>query len=69
MTKKIPPRFFPCSICDFNIGNNKPVELMRFIEILEEKTGKEAVKEMMPMQPGDVLATYADIDGWQNAQT
>lgn len=46
----------------YNIGNNNPVELLRFIEIIEEKTGKKAEKNMMPMQPGDVPATYADVD-------
>jgi len=46
----------------YNIGNNRPVELGRFIEIIEEAVGKKAVKEMVPMQPGDVLATYADVD-------
>lgn len=46
----------------YNIGNNKPVELLRFIEIIEEKTGKKAEKILMPMQPGDVPATYADVD-------
>ncbi|MDD2997550.1 MAG: NAD-dependent epimerase [Candidatus Riflebacteria bacterium] len=46
----------------YNIGNNKPVELLRFIEIIEKKIGKEAIKEMLPMQPGDVPATYADVD-------
>lgn len=46
----------------YNIGNNRPVELGRFIEIIEEAVGKKAVKEMASMQPGDVLATYADID-------
>ncbi len=46
----------------YNIGNNRPVKLMRFIEILEEAIGKKAVKEFLPMQPGDVHATYADID-------
>lgn len=46
----------------FNIGNNNPVELERFIEILEEKLGKKAVREYLPLQPGDVPATYADID-------
>ena len=44
----------------YNIGNNEPVELSRFVEILEELTGKTAVKELVPMQPGDVPATYAD---------
>jgi UDP-glucuronate 4-epimerase len=46
----------------YNIGNNQPVELLRFIEIIEEKTGKKAVKEMMPLQPGDVVETYADVE-------
>jgi len=44
-----------------NLGNSHPVELGRFIEILEQELGKTATKNMMPMQPGDVLATYADI--------
>ena len=44
-----------------NIGNNNPVELMRFIEALETALGKKAEKVMKPMQPGDVLETYADI--------
>ena len=46
----------------YNIGNNSPVELMRFIEVIEAAMGKSAVKQMMPMQPGDVPATYADVD-------
>lgn len=46
----------------YNIGNNKPVELLQFIELIEKKTGKKAIREMMPMQPGDVPATYADVD-------
>ncbi|MEQ8363087.1 MAG: NAD-dependent epimerase [Cyclobacteriaceae bacterium] len=46
----------------FNIGNNKPVELLEFIEVLEEKLGKKAVKNFMALQPGDVPETYADID-------
>jgi UDP-glucuronate 4-epimerase len=46
----------------YNIGNNNPVELMTFIEVLEECLGVKAVKNLMPMQPGDVPATYADID-------
>jgi UDP-glucuronate 4-epimerase len=44
----------------YNIGNNEPVELGRFIEILETLTGRTAIKELAPMQPGDVPATYAD---------
>jgi UDP-glucuronate 4-epimerase len=46
----------------FNIGNNKPVQLMRFIEIIEEKLGKKAIKNLMPLQEGDVPETYADIE-------
>jgi len=46
----------------YNIGNNKPVELMHFIRVLERALGREAEKELMPMQPGDVVETYADID-------
>ncbi len=44
-----------------NIGNNKPVSLMNFIEILENKIGIKAKKEFVPMQPGDVHSTFADI--------
>ncbi len=47
----------------YNIGSNNPVELSRFIEIIEERTGKKARKNLLPMQPGDVPATYADVDG------
>ena len=46
----------------YNIGNNKPEQLMRLIEILEQAIGKKAVIDFQPMQPGDVTATYADID-------
>ena len=46
----------------YNIGNHQPVELMRFIEILEEKLGKKAVTNLLPLQPGDVPSTYADVD-------
>lgn len=45
----------------YNIGNNKPVTLMQFINTLEQKIGKEAVKVYMDMQPGDVHRTYADV--------
>lgn len=46
----------------YNIGNNKPETLMRFIEIIEAACGRKAMKDFQPMQPGDVPATYADID-------
>lgn len=45
----------------YNIGNNNPVPLMRFINALESALGKEAKKNYMEMQPGDVLRTYADV--------
>ena len=45
----------------YNIGNNRPVQLEKFIAVLEDKIGKKAVKNYMEMQPGDVLRTYADI--------
>lgn len=49
----------------YNIGNNQPVELMHMIETLEKCIGKTAVKNMMPIQPGDVPETFADIDALQ----
>jgi UDP-glucuronate 4-epimerase len=45
----------------YNIGNSTPIELMDFIETIEKAMGKEAAKEFMPMQPGDVLKTFADV--------
>ena len=47
----------------YNIGNGAPVDLMEFIELLEQKLGREAEKEFRPMQPGDVRETYASVDG------
>jgi UDP-glucuronate 4-epimerase len=46
----------------YNIGNNKPVELLELVRLLEEALGKKAKRELLPMQPGDVPATYADVD-------
>jgi UDP-glucuronate 4-epimerase len=46
----------------YNIGNNRPVELMRYIEVIEEALGRRAEKNLLPMQPGDVPDTFADID-------
>lgn len=46
----------------YNIGNHQPVQLLRFIEVLEQALGKKAEKKLMPIQPGDVPATYADIN-------
>jgi UDP-glucuronate 4-epimerase len=45
----------------YNIGNNRPVELMHLIETLERALGRQAEKQMMDIQPGDVPATYADV--------
>lgn len=50
----------------YNIGNHQPVELLHFIEVLENALGKKAEKKLMPLQPGDVPATYADIDDLAN---
>lgn len=47
----------------YNIGNNRPVELLKVVDLLEESIGKKVIRELAPMQPGDVPATYADIDG------
>lgn len=46
----------------YNIGNNSPVELEHFISVLEDKLGKKAIKEYLPLQAGDVPKTYADVD-------
>ncbi len=46
----------------YNIGNQQPVELMRYIEVLEDCLGKKAEKNMLPLQPGDVPDTYANVD-------
>jgi UDP-glucuronate 4-epimerase len=51
----------------YNIGNNKPVAVVRVVELLEAEFGRSAVKELVGMQPGDVPATYADIDDLQRA--
>ncbi|WP_027079768.1 NAD-dependent epimerase [Luteimonas mephitis] len=49
----------------YNIGNNRPVELLRYIEVLEECLGRKAEKRLLPLQPGDVPDTYADVDALQ----
>ena len=51
----------------FNIGNNQPVKLMRYIEVLEQCLGKKAQLDLLPMQPGDVPATFADVGELQQA--
>ncbi|MBM9605878.1 NAD-dependent epimerase [Desulfopila inferna] len=47
----------------YNIGNNKKEQLLRYIQVLEECLGKKADKNFLPLQPGDVPATYADVEG------
>ncbi|MFN5768784.1 MAG: NAD-dependent epimerase [Pirellulaceae bacterium] len=49
----------------YNIGNNRPVKLAEFIQQIERATGRKAVQRMLPMQPGDVLSTFANIDDLQ----
>jgi len=51
-----------CPYRIYNIGNNNKERLLRYIEVLEETLGKKAEKRFLPMQPGDVPATYADVD-------
>ncbi|GAX62904.1 NAD-dependent epimerase/dehydratase [Candidatus Scalindua japonica] len=50
----------------YNIGNNNPVELIKFIEVLEDCLGRKAEKNLLPLQPGDVPGTYADVDELTN---
>jgi UDP-glucuronate 4-epimerase len=51
----------------YNIGNNQPVELMHMISVLEKCLGREAEKNMMPIQPGDVPATFANVQALESA--
>jgi UDP-glucuronate 4-epimerase len=46
----------------YNIGNNNPVEVLEVVRLIEQAFGKKAKRELLPMQPGDVPATYADVD-------
>jgi len=50
----------------YNIGNNNPVNLLAFIETLEKCLGKKAIKNLLPLQPGDVPDTYADVSDLEN---
>ncbi|MDR3167796.1 MAG: NAD-dependent epimerase [Treponema sp.] len=59
MDKAPAPSPVPCKV--YNIGCGKPVDLMTFIELIEKSAGKKAAKELLPMQPGDVPVTWADI--------
>ena len=51
----------------YNIGNNQPVHLLEFIQVLEEAIGRKAKMEMLPIQPGDVLSTMADVSALEAA--
>ena len=51
-----------CPYRVYNIGNNNKQKLLRYIEVLEDILGRKAEKRFLPMQPGDVPATYADVD-------
>ncbi len=51
----------------YNIGNHSPTKLTRFVEVLEEALGKRAIKRLLPMQPGDVPATFADVAALSDA--
>ena len=51
----------------YNIGSNNPVELLRYIELIEERVGKKAIKNLLPLQPGDVPDTYANVDSLMTA--
>jgi UDP-glucuronate 4-epimerase len=46
----------------YNVGNNRPEELMHVVSVLEKELGRTAIKDMLPMQPGDVMETFADVD-------
>ena len=51
----------------FNIGNSQPIELLRFIEVMEQAFDRRAIKDFQPLQPGDVVATVADtkaLEDW-----
>lgn len=62
---KLSESFAPYKV--YNIGNNSPVQLEKFISVLEDKIGKKAIKNYMEMQPGDVVRTYADTSDLERA--
>lgn len=61
------PASSPAPYRIYNIGNHDSVELSHFIDVLEDALGKKAVRNLMPMQPGDVEATYADVEDLMHA--
>jgi UDP-glucuronate 4-epimerase len=60
------PSTSPAPYKIYNIGNNSPVSLMEFIECIEDELGKKAEKNLLPIQPGDVPSTYADVSDLAN---
>jgi UDP-glucuronate 4-epimerase len=64
-TSPISESFAPYKI--YNLGNNNPVELTKFISVLEDCLGKKAQKIYLDMQPGDVIMTYADVSDLEKA--
>lgn len=61
------PASSPAPYRIYNIGSNNPVELLHFIELMEQELGKKAVKNLLPLQPGDVPDTYANVDSLADA--
>ena len=57
------PATSPAPYRIYNIGNSNPVPLLKLIEVLEDALGKKAIKRMLPIQPGDVRATFANVEG------
>jgi UDP-glucuronate 4-epimerase len=55
------PAYSPAPYRVYNIGSNRPVDLLRYIEVLEDCLGRKAQKILLPMQPGDVADTFADV--------
>jgi len=51
----------------YNIGNSQPVEVTEVVRLIEEAIGKPAIRELLPMQPGDVAQTYADVGDLERA--
>src|SRR5689334_7220178 len=60
VTDTVPAGELPYQV--HNIGNHSPVQLLHFIDALEQAIGKKAIRRMAPMQPGDVPATFADVE-------
>jgi UDP-glucuronate 4-epimerase len=56
------PSSSPAPFKIYNIGNNSPVKLLDFIDVLEKELGVQAKRELLPLQPGDVYSTYADVN-------